>query len=147
MRKNDKGVKGMSDYDDQLEGTELVKQLRAQLKAQKKASDEAAEELKGFRQERRTQTIAAKLTEKGLNAKVAKLVPQDVEDVDTWLTEYGDVFGITQADGETPPPEAAAQSRVSNLEAFSQTGSESLANKIATAASRDDLLKILAAQR
>ena len=137
----------MSDYDDQLEGTELVKQLRTQLKAQKKANDEAAEELKTFRQERRTQTLASKLTEKGLNAKVAKLVPQDVEDVDAWLTEYGDVFGINQPTTDEPSPDAAAQSRVSNLEAFSQTGSESLANKIATAASRDDLMKILAAGR
>lgn len=137
----------MSDYDDQLEGTDLVKQLRAQLKAQKKASDEALEELKGFRQEQRTRTIASKLTEKGLNAKVAKLVPQDVEDVDTWLTEYGDVFGITQEGSEAPPPEAAAQSRVSNLEALGQVGSESLQNRIASATSQDELMKILATAR
>ena len=137
----------MSDYDDQLEGTDLVKQLRTQLKAQKKASDEALEELKGFRQEQRTRTLASKLTEKGLNAKVAKLVPADVEDVDAWLTEYGDVFGITQNGSEAPPPEAAAQSRVSNLEAMGQGGSESLLSKINSATNPAELMKILAATR
>jgi hypothetical protein len=137
----------MSDYDDQLEGTELVKQLRNQLKAQTKANNEALEELKGFRQEQRTQKLASKLTEKGLNAKVAKLVPQDVEDVDAWLTEYGDVFGIKQAETETPAPEAAAQSRVSNLEAMGQGGSESLLSRINSASNPAELMKILAAQR
>jgi hypothetical protein len=137
----------MSDYDDQLEGTELVKQLRNQLKAQTKANNEALEELKGFRQEQRTRTVASKLTEKGLNAKVAKLVPQDVEDVDAWLTEYGDVFGITQDGNAAPPPEAAAQSRVSNLEALGQGGSESLQNRINSATNADELMKIIASSR
>ena len=137
----------MSDYDDQLEGTELVKQLRTQLKAQKKANDEAAEELKAFRQERRTQTLASKLTEKGLNAKVAKLVPQDVEDVDAWLTEYGDVFGINQTETDTPSPDAEAQSRVSKLEGLGQGGSESLLSRINSATNPAELMKILAATR
>ena len=137
----------MSDYDDQLEGTDLVKQLRNQLKAQKKASDEALEELKGFRQEQRTRTLASKLTEKGLNAKVAKLVPQDVEDVDAWLTEYGDVFGINQTTTDEPSPDAAAQSRVSNLEGLGQGGAESLMSRINSAENAAELMKIIASSR
>ena len=137
----------MSDYDDQLEGTELVRQLRSQLKAQKKASDEALEELKGFRQEQRTRTLASKLTEKGLNPKVASLIPTDVEDVDTWLTEYGDVFGIKQAAGDPPAPEAAAQSRISNLEASGQAGFESLTSRIAGATSQAELMQVIASAR
>ena len=137
----------MSDYDDQLEGTELVKQLRTQLKAQTKANNEALEELKVFRQEQRTRTLASKLTEKGLNAKVAKLVPQDVEDVDAWLTEYGDVFGINQTETDTPSPDAEAQSRVSKLEGLGQGGSESLLSRINSATNPAELMKILAATR
>ena len=137
----------MSDYDDQLEGTELVRQLRKQLKEKDAAFKEFDTELKVLRDERRTRVLGEKLTEKGLNPKVAKLVPKDVEDVDTWLTEYGDVFGITQEETETPAPEAAAQSRISNLEAKGQVGTESLQNRLASAPNQAELMSIIAAAR
>lgn len=89
----------MSDlYDD--DDSNLVKDLRKQLEAAKKAqatAEATAAELKGAVRQR---TLAEVLTSKGVNAKVAALIPTDVEGdeaVGKWLDDYADVFGITVA--------------------------------------------------
>lgn len=54
-----------------------------------------------LQKESRQAKIAGLLTEKKLDAKVAKLIPADIdptkEAVDKWFEEYGDVFNIQQA--------------------------------------------------
>lgn len=85
------------DIDETGDGSQLVKDLRKQLNA-------AQKELKQFRTEKRTSTVSDVLSKRGINPKVAALIPADVEPtqeaVTAWLDEFGDVFGVVQ--GEKP---------------------------------------------
>lgn len=72
-------------------------------KAQNVALEKQIAELNG---KVRTRELADKLAEKGLNAKVAKFIPADAE-LDDWLTENGDLFGVAVASGETAQAEQA----------------------------------------
>lgn len=83
------------------EGNDLVRQLRkAQRTAEKKAK-ELETELLALRSAQRETVINSVLESKGLNPKVAKFIPVDVDPsedaINQWIGEYGDVFGIAQA--------------------------------------------------
>lgn len=91
----------MDAHSDEPQGTESEepsgKGLRAQLE---KALAEKAELEKKFSEvsgKVRQQELASVLSAKGVNAKVAKFIPSDVEGEDAitnWLTENADIFGF-----------------------------------------------------
>jgi hypothetical protein len=94
---------------DDDEETPLVKRLRAEIEkrdASLKELDgtlaERNEELKKLRPQVRLTSVRDVLSDLGVPAKVAKLIPQDVEAskdaVSAWLDEYGDVLGIQKTD-------------------------------------------------
>lgn len=91
--------------DDAGDGSQLVKDLRKQLNA-------AQKELKQFRTEKRSTTVSDVLSKRGINPKVAALIPADVEPtqeaVTAWLDEFGDVFGVAQGE-KAPDGKAPAQ--------------------------------------
>lgn len=83
------------------EGNDLVRQLRKAQRAAEKRSKELETELLSLRSAQRENVIKSVLESKGLNPKVAKFIPADInpdEDaINQWIGEYGDVFGIAQA--------------------------------------------------
>ena len=96
----------MSDqWDDQNDDNQQDQQqggkgLRAQLEAALAANRAQAEELSKLRAAARTQAVSDVLKAKNYPAKVAKLIPKDVEPteeaVTAWLDEYGDLFGVAK---------------------------------------------------
>lgn len=89
------------DFDTEDDGGNLVKQLRKQLKEMSAALKERDELLEEYFTATREEQIAESLSEMGLSAKIAKFVPDDVEDEDElihWLSEYGDAFGVQAKD-------------------------------------------------
>ena len=79
--------------------TDLVKQLRKQLKMEQKRAKELEQKVSEFSSKERQSVISKVLEERGVNPKVAKLIPSDVDASDAaalnaWLEEYGDAFGI-----------------------------------------------------
>jgi hypothetical protein len=82
-----------AELDDDTEETPLVKKLR-------KALDKANSQLAEIRGNERKQTIQRVITEKGLDERVAALIPSDA-DPGEWLTTYGDLFGSKPKDAET----------------------------------------------
>lgn len=89
------------DFDGEEDSSNLVKQLRKQLKEMSAALKERDELLEEYFTATREEQIASSLTEMGLNAKIAKFVPDDVEDEEQlveWLNEYGDAFGVQAKD-------------------------------------------------
>jgi ABC-type sugar transport system substrate-binding protein len=87
-------------------GTDLVKQLRKQLKEFEKKNKELEGQVSEYTSKQRQEVIQKVLEERGVNPKVAKLIPSDVDatNVDalnSWLEEYGDAFGIPQSEGST----------------------------------------------
>lgn len=102
--------------EDRDDDSNLVRDLRAQLRKAKAAEKAAVDEASKLKADNRQSSIAKILADKKLPDKVLKLIPADVVDeagVNTWLEEYGDVFGIAEPDpqgGEQTdvvPPEVA----------------------------------------
>lgn len=118
-----------NDYSDNTaeETTEAPRGLRAQLEtvlAEKKALEQEVANLKGTV---RSRAVADILSAKGVPAKVANLIPSEVEGeeaVTKWLADWSDVFGIkTETQEDTAEkaaaiaatPEATATQRIQDL--------------------------------
>jgi hypothetical protein len=93
----------MSNYEDdeedfELDSNDAFSQLRKANKQKEKQLKEIQAELSELRKEKRDRTIKETLTSRGVNPKIAAFIPQDIdlteESLSTWLSEYGDVFGI-----------------------------------------------------
>ena len=93
----------MSNYEDdeedfELDSNDAFSQLRKANKQKEKQLKEIQIELSELRKEKRDRTIKETLTSRGVNPKIAAFIPQDIdlteESLSTWLSEYGDVFGI-----------------------------------------------------
>jgi hypothetical protein len=86
-----------NDYDQDDQNTPLVKQLRDQIEKQSKALKERDDTLGKLQGQVRTQAVREILRDRGLNPKVAGLIPSDIdstpEAVEKWVKDYEDVFG------------------------------------------------------
>lgn len=84
------------DDDEQpIDPRSLPKQLRNMLKAAKKNEKDALDKVKTLETRNREFVVGQVLESKGVPKKVAKLIPADVtsaEAIETWLTDYSDVF-------------------------------------------------------
>lgn len=159
----------MSQYDDDEYGDEFddesnnMRDLRRALKkAQKEnaAIKQQAEEALGALRER---SVKDALTSQGLNPKIAAFIPRDVaaDQIDGWLKEYGDVFGVAapqapapdggQATGQPAPPATFSTADLAALNAIEgaavggvQAGSAGdVASKIAGATTEAELTALL----
>jgi hypothetical protein len=94
---------------------EGIKNLRKEFNALKKQLEEKDTELAGYRQEKRSSSVAAVLKAKGLSEKAASLYTgEDVSEdaVGKWLESYADVFGVnTPAPASQPDANALAAQR------------------------------------
>ena len=117
-------------YDDEEEDTvqnDGINQLRKVNRALEKRTKELEQELASLKTQTRQRTVKDMLTAKGVPAKVAALIPQDIEPTEEgisgWLQEFGDVFGVTQVHEEQAQvnPDVVAQSRINNIVATGQT--------------------------
>jgi len=154
------GTKGYA-YDDDEEFDEddsnVVKQLRKVNRELEKRSKELESELQQIREQSRSRNLADVLAKKGLNPKVAKLIPNDVESseeaIDQWIAEYGDVFGIEQStesstQSTVDPSVVASQQRINNVVSSSQApaGEEDMIARIMAAQDTDELKALFNAQ-
>jgi len=81
--------------------------LRKALRRAEKEKKELTEQLASIQQDLRSRSVKEVLASKGVPDKVAKFIPGDVstpEQVESWLTENADVFGI-QINEDTAPSE------------------------------------------
>ena len=91
------------DTPESLDGNDLVKKLRKAKRADEKRIKELSEQLEGFLKEKKEVTVRSVLEKKGVNAKAARLIMKDLEDVNeeavnNWLDENADLFGLTASD-------------------------------------------------
>jgi hypothetical protein len=138
-------------YDDDEDNdttTDVVGQLRKVNRTLEKRAKELEQELAGLKSQTRQRTVKDVLQAKGLNPKIAALIPQDVEPTDEaltkWVEDYGDVFGIQTPTEEKPvekSPEIKAQARINNMVATGTAPDidEDAFAKIANAKSKEDL--------
>ncbi len=147
-----------NEYDDEFddfgdEGTDVVKQLRKVNRALDKRAKELEQELTGLRSQTRQRTVKDVLQAKGINPKIAAFIPQDIDTSDEaiggWLSEYGDVFGVTQnANSEQASNnsvDVSANSRINQVVSTGQVpdvDSDAMA-KILSAGNAEELNRIL----
>lgn len=84
---------------------QLPKELRRVIRDLKKSEKEATERAVNLERQLRTNTVTGVLAARAVPAKVANLIPSDVdatpEAIGKWLDDYGDVFGIQQTANES----------------------------------------------
>ena len=81
---------------DSNDGSSAIKALRGDNRAKEKRIKELEEQLAKLAQGQRERSIKDVVSAKGLNPKIANLVPKDLTDeesVTKWLDEYADLFG------------------------------------------------------
>jgi hypothetical protein len=89
------------DYDDapsRGSSDDVLKKVRRAERAKDKQLKELQSELEALRKFQREATISQVLAEKGVNPKVAKFIPADIEmssdSISNWLTDNGELFGV-----------------------------------------------------
>lgn len=148
----------MSAYDDdeyeddsQDAGTAL-QQLRKANRAKDKQLKELQEQLESMQKSVRERSVKDVLAAKGLPEKIAAFIPSSAttsEEVEAWISEYGDVFGIQPAQAteqQQPDPQLDAFQRISAMQSTGQpftNDADQMASLIRSAASPEELNKIL----
>lgn len=134
------------------ESGNAVKELRKANRAKEKALKEMQSELEQLRQDRRQRTIKEVLGARGVNDKIAKFIPQDIdsdeESVSRWLDENADVFGFeagNRPEANADPADIQNYQRMQNTvnSGLSANASGDLMNRIMNAESPEELKKLL----
>lgn len=153
----------MSMYDDddlyeddgQDAGSTALKELRKANRAKEKQLKELQEELQAMRSSLRERSVKDVLAAKGLPEKIARFIPESAttsDEVEAWLAENGDVFGVTpQADTASTTPQQSdptldALGRISQVQSTGQPLSndpDQLNALIRSAQSPEELNKLL----
>jgi hypothetical protein len=138
------------------DGSDLLKKLRKAKRADEKRIKELTEQLEGLSKVQRERTIKEVLEKKGVNAKAARLIMKDLEDineetVNNWLDDNADLFGLKVAESVNPEQEnnraALRQQDVLTQNALSPERTEDLQTKISNAQSAEEVLAILQANQ
>ena len=145
-----------TDSDVQLDGSDLLKKLRKAKRADEKRIKELTEQLEGLSKVQRERVVKEVLEKKGVNAKAARLVLKDLDDVseesvNNWLDDNAELFGIT-IDKEEPRVSetdraALRQQDVITQNAMTPDRAEDLNSRIDNADSMDALLDVLRSQQ
>jgi hypothetical protein len=137
------------------DGSDLLKKLRKAKRSDEKRIKELTEQLETFTKAQREQTVKQVLEKKGVNAKAARLIMKDLDDVNeesvtNWLTDNADLFGLTVDTQEKQEQDinraALRQQDVITQNALSPERTEDMESRIASATSAEEILSILRAQ-
>jgi hypothetical protein len=123
-----------------------IRDLRKAYNAKDKRVRELEEQLAGLSKSSRDRSLKEVLQARGLNPKVAALVPSDVEPTEEaigkWLDDYGDVFGLPGQEQKTAVDEVTV-GQLRQMDAVGQAlnGPQSmdLAGRIASVNSKEEL--------
>jgi len=137
------------------DGSDLIKKLRKAKRADEKRIKELTEQLESLSKVQRERTVKEVLEKKGVNAKAARLILKDIDEVNEetvshWLDDNADLFGIKIDEAETKVAEqdrAALRAQdVLTQSAYTPDRMEEINSKIDNAESMDALLDLLRSQ-
>jgi hypothetical protein len=136
------------------DGSDLLKKLRKAKRADEKRIKELSEQLDGFLKEKKESTVRQVLEKKGVNAKAARLIMKDLEDVNeetvnSWLEDNADLFGISVQESSVDKDDIAAlrQQDVLTQSAVTPDKAEDFERKLSNASSADEILSLLRSQQ
>jgi hypothetical protein len=134
------------------DSNDLVKQLRKANKQKEKELAELKAQFEGVSKAQRERNIKDVLESRGVNSKIAKFIPSDLdpteESLSKWLDDNGDVFGFqtTESNQNTVDPKQAADyNRMNNATSQAQTpdSSDDLLRKLMSANSKEELDEVI----
>ena len=135
------------------QSNDLVKQLRKAAKQKDKELAELRAQFEGLSKTNRERAIKDVLEARGVNGKVAKFIPSDIdpteESLSKWLDDNGDLFGITPAaETQAPvvdPAQAAAYKKMNNAveQGLTADSSDDLLKKILNTQTPEELTALL----
>jgi hypothetical protein len=131
---------------------DLVKQLRKANKQKEKELADLKAQFEGVSKAQRERSIKDVLESRGVNSKIAKFIPSDLdpteESLSKWLDDNGDVFGFQATESNqsvVDPAQAAAYKKMNGIteQGLTPDSSEDLMRKLMSANSKEDLDEII----
>lgn len=144
----------MTDFDDDEDnGTDLPASLRKQIRERDKELKAARERLEALESKDRTRSLQDTLKARNVSDKLAKFYPSDKdtteENINAWLAEHADVFGLKldapPADEPPAPVVPDGMQRLQNISTPSQTegGDAAILHQINSAATAEELTALI----
>ena len=151
------GLMSNYDYEDDDDdfttesNNDLVKQLRKQLKAKEKEMAEFKSQFESLSKAQRERAVKDVLEARGVNGKVAKFIPQDLdpteESLSKWLEDNADVFGFQVEDKQpvVDPATANAYKKMNNAvdQGLTPDSTDDIMRKLLSAGSKEELDDII----
>ncbi len=131
---------------------DLVKQLRKANKQKEKELADLKAQFEGLSKAQRERAIKDVLESRGVNGKIAKFIPSDLdpteESLSKWLDDNGDVFGFTATDSNQPvvdPAQAAAYKKMNNAtdQGLTPDASDDILRRLMSANSKEELDEVI----
>ena len=133
-------------------GNDLVKQLRKAAKQKDKELAELRAQFENVSKAQRERNIKDVLESRGVNSKIAKFIPSDLdpteESLSKWLEDNGDVFGFQTTESNQPvvdPAQAAAYKKMNNAteQGLTPDASDDIMRRLLNANSKEELDDII----
>jgi hypothetical protein len=140
------------DFTQESGNNDLVKQLRKATKQKDKELAELRAQFENVSKAQRERNIKDVLESRGVNSKIAKFIPSDLdpteESLSKWLDDNGDVFGFQATDSNQPvvdPAQAAAYKKMNNVtdQGLTPDASDDIMRKLLSANSKEELDEVI----
>ena len=131
---------------------DLVKQLRKANKQKEKELAELKAQFEGVSKAQRERSIKDVLESRGVNSKIAKFIPSDLdpteESLSKWLDENGDVFGFQATESNQPvvdPATAAAYKKMNSVteQGLTPDSHDDIMRRLMNANSKEELDEVI----
>jgi len=134
-------------------GNDLVKQLRKANKQKEKELADLKAQLGEVSKAQRERSIKDVLESRGVNSKIAKFIPSDIdpteESLSKWLDDNGDVFGFSATEPTNQPAvdpaQAAAYKRMNSVteQGLTPDASDDIMRRLMSANSKEELDEVI----
>ena len=139
------------DFTQESGNNDLVKQLRKAAKQKDKELAELRAQFEGVSKAQRERNIKDVLESRGVNSKIAKFIPSDLdpteESLSKWLDDNGDVFGFATESNQSvvDPAQAAAYKRMNSVteQGLTPDASDDIMRRLMNANSKEELDEVI----
>jgi hypothetical protein len=139
------------DFTQESGNNDLVKQLRKAAKQKDKELAELRAQFGEVSKAQRERNIKDVLESRGVNSKIAKFIPSDLdpteESLSKWLDDNGDVFGFAPESNQpvVDPAQAAAYKKMNSVteQGLTPDASDDIMRKLLNANSKEELDEVI----
>ena len=140
------------DFTQESSNNDLVKQLRKAAKQKDKELAELRAQFEGVSKAQRERNIKDVLESRGVNSKIAKFIPSDLdpteESLSKWLDDNGDVFGFQATESNQSVVDPATAEAYKKMNSVTEQGltpdsHDDIMRKLMNANSKEELDEVI----